>query len=111
MEINMDNIMTEAIKKHCRKYHYSKEYKTYWINHSFCEICQNFSSAPHHLRTRGAGGSDEAKNLIALCTTHHTEVGTMGVMSFADKYSQFFDKIITALSERDARRPSDGYDS
>ncbi len=98
----MSDIMREAIKRHCRKHHYSKEYKTYWINHSFCEICHNFSAAPHHLRTRGAGGTDEPGNLLSLCIAHHAEAHTLGVMSFADKYSQFFDKIITALSERDA---------
>ena len=98
----MSDIMREAVKRHCKKYKYSAEYTRYWIENPFCEICGNHSDAPHHLRTRGAGGSDEAKNLLALCTTHHTEIGTIGVMSFADKYSQFFDKIITALSERDA---------
>ncbi len=93
----MSDIMREAILKHCKKYKYSKEYIDYWIHHAFCSICGNYSAAPHHIRTRGAGGSDEAKNLLALCATHHTEVHTMGVMSFADKYSHFFEKIIAAL--------------
>ncbi len=94
--------MREAILKHCKKYKYSKEYTGYWIHHAFCSICGNYSAAPHHIRTIGAGGGDEPGNLLSLCTTHHKEVHTMGVMSFADKYSQFFDKIIMALSERDA---------
>lgn len=92
--------MREAILKHCKKHKYSKQYIDYWIRHAFCEICGYYSAAPHHIKTRGAGGSDEAKNLLALCTTHHTEAHTIGVMSFADKYSQ--DKIFTALSEPDA---------
>ncbi len=98
----MTDIMQHAVIRHCKKYKYSKQYTDYWIHHSFCEICHNFSAAPHHMRTRGAGGGDEPGNLLALCHAHHVEAHTMGVMSFADKYSQFFEKIIAALSERDA---------
>ena len=94
----------EEIRAYCKKKGYSTEYTEYWCAHPFCEVvgCNEPSSPPHHIRTRGAGGGDEPGNLLSLCTTHHTEVGTMGVMSFADKYSHFFEKIIVALSERDA---------
>ena len=93
--------MKEAILRHCKKHKYSKQYTDYWVAHPFC-FCGNYSAAPHHIRTRGAGGGDEAKNLLAFCTSHHTEVGTIGILTFAKKYGQFYDKIITALSERDA---------
>ena len=96
----MNGIMREAILKHCKKYKYSKQYIDYWIHNAFCTICGNYSAAPHHIRTQGAGHGDKAENLLALCSTHHTEIHTIGVMSFADKYSQ--NKIFTALSERDA---------
>ncbi len=98
----MNEIMQEAIAKHCKKYKYSKSYQAYWTAYPFCEVCGNFSAAPHHIRTRGAGGGDEAKNLLAFCTSHHTEVGTIGILTFAKKYGEFYDKIITALSEQDA---------
>ncbi len=98
----MNDIMVEAIKKHCRKYKYTEAYTNYWLAHPFCEICGYYSDPPHHIRTRGAGGTDEPGNLLSLCIAHHAEAHTLGVMSFADKYSQFFGKIIAALSERDA---------
>ncbi len=97
----MNDIMKEAILRHCKKHKYSKQYTDFWIHHPFC-FCGNYSAAPHHIRTRGAGDDDEAKNLLAFCTSHHTEVGTIGILTFAKKYGQFYDKIITALSERDA---------
>ena len=93
----MSDIMREAIKRHCKKYKYSAEYTLYWIENPFCEICGNHSDAPHHIRTKGAGGGDEPGNLLSLCTTHHTEIGTIGVQTFANKYPQFYDKIFVAL--------------
>ena len=93
----MSDIMREAVKRHCKKYKYSAEYTRYWIENPFCEICRNYSDAPHHIRTRGAGGGDEPGNLLSLCTTHHTEIGTIGVQTFANKYPQFYDKIFAAL--------------
>ncbi len=98
----MDNNITNFIRLKSKKKKYSESYIKYWEKHPYCEICNYYSSSPHHIRTRGAGGNDNHTNLLALCHAHHTEIHTMGVMSFADKYSQFFDKIITALSERDA---------
>ena len=94
----MNDIMREAILKHCKKYKYSKQYTDYWIAHAWCEICGNYSAAPHHIRTRGAGGNDGPGNLLALCTTHHTEAHTMGIQSFANKYTQFHDKIAATLN-------------
>ena len=91
----MNDIMKEAILRHCKKHKYSKQYTDYWVAHPFC-FCGNYSAAPHHIRTRGAGGGDEAENLLALCTTHHTEVG-IGIITFAKKYEQFYDKIFAAL--------------
>jgi len=93
----MSDVMQRAIKNHCRKYHYSKQYEAYWIQNPFCEICGNYSAAPHHIRTRGAGGTDESGNLLALCTTHHTEAHAMGIQSFANKYEQFYGKIAATL--------------
>ena len=95
----MNDIMREAILRHCKKYKYSKQYTDYWIHHAFCQICGNYSAAPYHIRTRGAGGNnDEPGNLLALCTTHHIEVGTIGVITFTEKYEQFYEKIFTALN-------------
>ena len=90
-------MMTEAITRHCKKHKYSDTYRDYWIAHQFCEICGYHADPPHHIRTRGAGGSDEASNLLSLCTAHHREAHTIGVWSFANKYGQFQEKILEAL--------------
>jgi len=95
--MRMCDIMKESILRHCKKYKASKAVTEYWVAHPFCEICGNYSAAPHHIRTRGAGGSDEASNLLSLCTAHHTEAHTIGVWSFANKYGQFQEKILEAL--------------
>ena len=36
----------------------------------------------HHIRTRGAGGSDDSANIIYLCRVHHTELHTIGTEKF-----------------------------
>ena len=88
---------SEQILSYCKKKGYSIEYANYWAQHLFCEICGYHADPPHHIRTRGAGGSDETSNLLSLCTAHHTEAHTIGVTSFANKYEKFWEKILTAL--------------
>ena len=47
----------------------------YRCTHRHCEWCgRTYALQVHHLKTRGAGGAgggDEAHNLIALCYEHH----------------------------------------
>ena len=82
----MSDVMRHAITRHCRKYKYSAEYTQYWIANPFCLICGNYSAAPHHKKSRGAGGGDTSDNLMALCSTHHLEVHNLGKISFMKKY-------------------------
>lgn len=56
-----------------------------YIREMRCLICNRLDTDPHHVRTRGAGGRDEA-NLVPLCRTHHTELHTIGRLTFEDKY-------------------------
>ena len=88
----------EEIRKYCRKKGYSTEYAEYWCAHPFCEVvgCNEPSGPPHHIRTRGAGGSDEVENLIALDRLHHIEAHN-GVQTFANEHPEFHDKIFAAL--------------
>ena len=88
---------SEQILSYCKKKGYSIEYANYWAQRLFCEICGHPSAPPHHIKTRGAGGTDEEANLIALCAVHHKEAHTIGVVSFANKYEKFWQKILTAL--------------
>lgn len=55
--------------------------------------CNNYIVDPHHVKTRGAGGKDE-ENLIPLCRKHHTELHTIGRMSFQIKYDLDYEKLI-----------------
>jgi len=90
-------MLTEAITRHCKKHKYSDSYRDYWIAHQLCEICDYFADPPHHIRTRGAGGSDEASNLLSLCTAHHREAHTIGMLTFGEKYLDMREKIYRAL--------------
>jgi len=78
-------MITEMIMKHCRKYKYSREFMIYWLRHVKCEVpeCSKWAAAPHHIRSRGAGGKDNPENLISLCTDHHTEIHCQGHQHFA----------------------------
>ena len=40
----------------------------------------------HHIKSRGAGGTDDNKNLMPLCSKHHTEIHKIGLNSFLQKY-------------------------
>ncbi len=89
--------VTESILKHCQKHHYSQEYTAYWLRNWHCAICGNISAAPHHIVTRGAGGTDDERNLLALCTTHRTAIHQLGVQTFANKYVGIKTRIVTAI--------------
>jgi predicted restriction endonuclease len=60
--------------------------RSYRAVYQYCEICKMNPVEIHHIKTRGAGGTDEVFNLIALCHEHHTEVHKTGVKTFAIKY-------------------------
>ena len=52
-----------------------------------CEICSLLAMRhPHHIVSRGAGGSDDPANLIWLCAQHHTEAHTLGRDTWATQY-------------------------
>jgi hypothetical protein len=42
----------------------------------------------HHVKHRGAGGSDEEFNLMPLSRAAHQELHKIGLTTFAEKYSQ-----------------------
>ena len=91
--------LEDSIHKHCRKYRYSGAFELYWLDHMTCEIrdCARWSAAPHHIRTRGAGGVDEPINLLALCTSHHGEAHMIGALTFASRYPEIRDKMQAAM--------------
>lgn len=77
-----------------------------------CEVSGNLVEEglmPHHIKTRGAGGSDYASNLIRLDKKHHDEFHDKGAETFAKKYTQVSYKIMTAL-RRDYDYPEESVD-
>lgn len=53
-----------------------------------CIVCLNKVFDRHHIKTRKAGGTDDAFNLIELCRIHHVEAHKIGNVTFALKYPQ-----------------------
>jgi hypothetical protein len=70
--------------------------------------CAQIYIDPHHLVTRGAGGSDYT--VVPLCRTHHAEVHTIGKKRFEDEHgldlyavnSRILAEYIVHLTEGDA---------
>ena len=88
----------DDIWTHCKRKHYSAGYTSYWQAHERCEACRRLSSeAPHHIRTRGAGGDDSEENLVALCIVCHNLIHKSGREKFCKKYSHLKAKIDAAL--------------
>jgi len=59
-----------------------KEFKK---RYPWCMICRR-KSEPHHIISKGAGGSDDWNNLWPLCRIHHNEHNTVGTKRFRQKY-------------------------
>jgi len=57
-----------------------------YIKSFSCFVCGAYPTDADHIRSRGASGGDELKNLNALCRLHHIERHTIGIKSFFRKY-------------------------
>jgi len=60
-----------------------KKYLEY-IRETPCLICGK-RSEPHHLTTRGSGGSDYTS--IPFCRSHHADYHLLGLSAFEEKYN------------------------
>jgi hypothetical protein len=85
------------VARKCRAAKYSATYTRFWLAHLRCPLCGLWSTAPHHIRTRAAGGDDHAINLLPLCATHHAEIHQLGVRGFSERYPGVACAIETAL--------------
>ena len=72
----------DKIISHCVNHGYSKVYMDYWLAHPLCQVCTEPSVAPHHMKTRGAGGKDTPENLLALCILHDRMIHNCGDIQF-----------------------------
>lgn len=51
-----------------------------------CTICGR-PGEPDHIKSRGAGGSDEAFNLWSMCREHHMDRHRIGFMTFVRRFA------------------------
>jgi ubiquitin C-terminal hydrolase len=51
-----------------------------------CEACGERDPDKHHIKSRGAGGSDDEFNILYLCRHCHTEIHAIGPKNFCDKF-------------------------
>ena len=95
----MMETFADYVVRHCRKHKYSATFTEFWRSHARCEVhgCGLWSAAPHHIRSRGAGGDDNPRNLLALCTRHHFEAEQYGDKRFAKMYPEVAEKVRSAL--------------
>lgn len=54
-----------------------------------CIISGERNPDMHHVKSRGASGSDDIWNLCPLSRRYHTEIHSIGMTTFSKKYPQF----------------------
>lgn len=67
-----------------------------------CGIDHTEGNEFHHVRTRGAGGGDEAFNMMTLCHRDHTLVHNIGLITFSKRFPKVHDWLTShdwAISE------------
>jgi hypothetical protein len=78
-----------------RKKRVSSQIIEYKQTHTYCEACFKPAMAwPHHIQSRGAGGSDDPENLLSLCVYCHTKYHDKGVLAFMQHAPQLASKIL-----------------
>jgi hypothetical protein len=87
----------EEIWQHCKAKHYSAAYAQYAMEHTVCEACHRDAVLPHHIRTRAAGGDDDAMNLLGLCADCHRRIHSLGVRRFTFLFPHLGTKTRKAL--------------
>ena len=63
-----------------------------WIRHQACLRCGVSRPGPHHVKSRGSGGQDEA-NLVPLCRVCHTVLHQVGRKTFEDRIGYTLENI------------------
>jgi len=67
-----------------------------FIRRKKCLICRRISPDAHHVRSRGAGGSDY--DTVPLCRKHHTELHQIGQRTFESRKGFNFYREIVELN-------------
>lgn len=65
----------------------------------YCELCgQRAYGEPHHIKTRGSGGSDIPENLIQLCWEHHVAAHSGGLPK---------EELVAIVAAREGKTPEE----
>lgn len=67
-----------------------------FIRRRKCLVCRKNHPDAHHVRSRGAGGSDY--DTVPLCRKHHTELHQIGQGTFQSHYNMNLYKDIVELN-------------
>jgi hypothetical protein len=68
--------------------------------HPRCEACGNQCGGdPHHLKTRGAGGTDDHSNLLRLCGYCHRLWDDVGPVCFMRLFPHLQEKVLAIHSK------------
>ena len=78
--------------------------------HPRCEACgAAVSGMPHHIKTRGAGGSDDHKYLLRLCVYCHMYIwDSLGPVTFMRLYPHLQEKVLAARPDLEFHMTSRG---
>lgn len=70
-----------------RKKRYDEAFgdKATFVRDCNCLVCGRNPSHPHHVKSRGAGGT--AEHLVPLCHEHHRELHAIGARTFQTKHN------------------------
>lgn len=82
-----------------------------WIVTNPCCVCARKANHAHHVRTVGAGGQQDRRNLVPLCWQHHGIGHNCGWVTFQVRYGVTLatialqlDAIYTQQQEHDAEK-------
>jgi len=60
-----------------------------------CAACgyPTYGTAPHHIKSRGAGGTTDANNMLQLCYDCHIRIHQIGESKFVQLWPQLYNRI------------------
>lgn len=58
-----------------------------------CLVCGDRPSEFCHVQTYATTLKDDPSNGVQLCRRHHIEQGQIGIVTFAEKYPQYLEKV------------------
>lgn len=73
----------------------------WWIHSYPCLVCKKFPVHAHHVKSRGAGGSD--RTCVPLCLDHHTGnngIHVLGNIHFQKQYQIDLEAQVKDFNER-----------